>query len=160
MPISIDGAGTISGVDLATSGFGRVLQVVLATDSNDRTTTSGSFVDVTGMSVTITPKKSTSRIVIQSVFRYVKGTGTSGSLGIFALADSSNILLSGAQGIAVGSDDTGNSLRGGAVLVGSVLPASTSALTYKLRFSVIGTASLLVQNGSCTGQMYAIEVAA
>ncbi len=41
-------------------GGGKVLQVVRETDSSLRTTNSTSFVDVAGMSVTITPQKSDS----------------------------------------------------------------------------------------------------
>ncbi len=38
---------------------GKILQVVRATDSTSRSTTSTSFVDVTGMTVTITPQDQT-----------------------------------------------------------------------------------------------------
>ena len=41
-------------------GGGKVLQVVRATDSTQRTTNNTDWEDVTGMSVTITPQKSNS----------------------------------------------------------------------------------------------------
>ena len=45
-----------------------ILQVVRATDTTNRTTTSSSYVDVTGMTVTITPNSDTSNVMILAIF--------------------------------------------------------------------------------------------
>jgi len=46
------------------SGFGKVLQVVQATKSDTFSTTSGSFIEVTGLSVSITPLSASNNVLI------------------------------------------------------------------------------------------------
>jgi hypothetical protein len=144
---------------------GTILQVVRATDSTNRSTTSTSFTDVTGMSVTITPTKSTSAIIIISTFFVRTSSSTDANRSLFAITDNSNNGISGAEETYFGTLNlTGASareLRSGAVLIGYDTPGTTSAITYKLRFaSVVSTTTTNVDNGVNTGQMYAIEVAA
>lgn len=157
MALSLAGDGTLSGVDIAASGLGRVLQVVRATDSTNRTTTSTSYVDVTGMSVTITPTKSTSAVIIVANCMCI-GPGTSSQILLLQITDSSNNPISGAEGSYVGLAG-GTSLSLKQTLMAYATPATTSAVTYKLRFSVNGGTGS-VNNTFSTGQMYAIEVAA
>jgi len=140
---------------LLTAEGGKILQVVRATDTTDRSTTSASFVDVTGMSVTITPTKATSSIMIVAAFRVISDTATN---GIYSLTDSADTALSGAENAYIG-DDT-SSFRTLITLTGYVSPATTSAVTYKLRFRVESAGTIRVGNASLTGQMYAIEVSA
>jgi hypothetical protein len=67
---------------------GKILQIVRATDSTNRSTTSTSFADVTGMSVTITPQKSTSSILVLANFTANCTNLVSGYImGIYALTD-------------------------------------------------------------------------
>ena len=142
---------------LPSTGFGKVLQVVRATDSTNRTTTSTSYVDVTGMSVTITPTKSTSAIIVL-VSCMVIGPGATSQIVLLRITDSSNNAISGAEGSYVGLAN-GDNLSLNQTIIGYATPATTSAVTYKLRFSVnAGTGS--VNNAIATGQIYAIEVAA
>jgi hypothetical protein len=139
---------------------GKVLQIVRATDTTNRTTTSATLVDVTGMSVTITPQKSDSAILLLSNFS-VDMTGTPSTYGNFAITDSSNNAISGAQNVAVGL--VGSTIRNlnSVVLVAWATPATTSATTYKLRFrrDEAGT-TVQVNNALATGQLFAIEVSA
>jgi len=149
----------------ALTGIGKILQVVRATDSTSRSTTSTSLTDATGMSVTITPTKSTSAIIIISTFFARINSSTDGNRGFFAITDNSNNLISGAGDSYFGTlnlTGTGSrEFRSGAVLIGYATPATTSAVTYKLRFaSVLSTTTTHIDNGVQTGQMYAIEVAA
>jgi len=138
---------------------GKILQIVRATDSTERSTTSTSATDVTGMSVTITPQKSDSAIIIASIF-YAQVTGTSGDRGvIFILADSSNNELSGGELLQLRADAV-LSTRSYLNIWGYATPATTSAVTYKLRFAVITGSTGSVRNDVTTGQMYAIEVSA
>ena len=144
-------------------GGGKSLQVVRATDTTNRSTTSTSYVDATGMSVTITPQKSDSAIVIM-VFAEVFATGSGGSsaYGRLSITDSSNNALSGAQDNRFGTNvATTGSLFAMAVLVAYATPATTSAVTYKLRFTVDSSnVTLQLRNATTTGQLYAIEVSA
>ena len=137
---------------------GKILQVVRATDSTTRSTTSTSFVDVTGMSVTITPQKSTSAILVISTFDTL---ATNNEIAIHTITDSSNNSISGTGGTGVAFGAlTSNTLIGFLTLIGYATPATTSATTYKLRFRCNGGASVSVRNATVTGQMYAIEVSA
>ena len=55
---------TISGVSATQQYSGRVLQVLSTTKTDTFSTTSTSFVDVTGLSVSITPTSATSKILV------------------------------------------------------------------------------------------------
>lgn len=154
MPLGLSGNGLITGFDTTASGFGKVLQVVRATDTTNRTTTSTSFVDVTGMSVTITPQKSTSAIIVMCSF-FAYSSGTTGAAE-YAITDSSNNTISGAQLGQLGAGAGSSYLT----MIAYSTPATTSATTYKMRFKVNGSGANEVFNGLNTGQIYAIEVAA
>ena len=171
MAVSIDGAGplagatTLNGLTIPTTGFGKVLQIVRATDTTDRSTTSTSFVDVTGMSVTITPQKSTSAILLVSAFgvAFASNAGRN-CFGYLQITDSSNTGISGASSRQVGTNDFSYPLAGSTIdavtLIAYATPATTSAVTYKLRMKAGATLAMNVQNGDGAGQMYAIEVSA
>ena len=78
MPIAINGSGSITGItagglpdgcvtadDLASGVGGKILKVVSVYKGDRFTTNSTSFVDVTGLSVTITPTAANSKILLQ-----------------------------------------------------------------------------------------------
>jgi hypothetical protein len=137
---------------------GKILQVVRATDSTERTTTSGTYVDVTGMAVTITPKKSTSAVIVIASFNG-RGPAANGEELQTQITDSSNNTLSGAQASINGAGGNTISLNMLTTQIGYSTPATTSATTYKLRFRTSAGTSL-IRNNIQTGQMYAIEVSA
>jgi PHD/YefM family antitoxin component YafN of YafNO toxin-antitoxin module len=132
----------------------KILQVVRATDTTNRTTTSTSFVDVTGMSVTITPQNSDSAVLlIASVLAQASTTDAC----YIQITDNSDNAISGAQ--VAGITSTGLT-QGQITAIAYATPATTSAVTYKTRFRTnSGTTGTLFNNGN-TGQMYAIEVSA
>jgi hypothetical protein len=145
---------------------GKILQIVRATDTTDRTTTSASVTDVTGMSVTITPQKSTSAILIIAT-GFAQSSWSTGDVGVglLRITDSSNNGVSGAQICGFGTVNiTGTGSRQNQsmfTLIGYATPATTSPVTYKLRFSSESTNnSFTIRNSTATGQMYAIEVSA
>jgi len=149
-------------LDLATKlniAGGKILQIVRATDSTDRTTTSTSFVDVTGMSVSISPQKTDSAILIFASFRFER-TGADGSAINVQITDSGNNAISGAQGHTLYSG--GNVTIGIPVtIIGYATPGVTSSQTYKLRFSTnFASAVAQISNATNTGQIFAIEVSA
>ena len=144
---------------------GKILQIVRATDSTNRSTTSTSYVDVTGMSVTITPQKSDSAIIlIATGFVRVGWTTTGRQDGSIVITDSSNNQISGTQQAQFGFDGaftTASNFDSYLSLIGYATPATTSATTYKLRFlSRAAATTISLLNGNTTGQMYAIEVSA
>jgi hypothetical protein len=143
--------------DVAGFTSGKILQIVRATDTVDRSTTSTTAVDA-GISVTITPTSATSDILILWTHR---ATIFSGSLNRaeIVITDSSNVELSGTQGNIHGVDIT-SSVRVYNTLIAYDSPATTSATTYKGRFNRSGAGNLTLQNGSTTGQMIALEIGA
>jgi hypothetical protein len=166
-------AGTTSITLPATSGTllleggGKILQIVRATDSTSRETTSTSYVDVTGMSVTITPQRSNSAILILATGPYNVFFTSSGAsnYGYLSITDSSNNALSGAEAMEIGlanlSGTSTMQLFTSYSIIGRSTPATTSAVTYKLRFRSEGAATTVrLRNNATTGQMYAIEVSA
>jgi hypothetical protein len=140
-----------------------VLQIVRATDTTERSTTSTSFVDVTGMSVTITPQKNTSAILLLSTVAANIAKAGNTSKCFFTITDSSNNSLSGAESFDVGLACGGLTTVGFNVpvqTIGRSTPATLSATTYKLRFKVDSGTTLKVLNNLQTGQLFAIEVSA
>jgi hypothetical protein len=141
---------------LLTAEGGKVLQVVRATDATSRTTTSTSFVDAS-ISVTITPQRSTSVVLL-----VWSATGThvgTSDFALFQITDSSDNSISGAERQDLGSNTT-NTIVAPLLVIGYETPATTSPVTYKGRFAVSSTGTAQLNNNVKTGQMYAIEVSA
>ena len=134
---------------------GKILQIVRATDSTRRTTTSSSYVD-TNMSITITPTAATSAIIIVVS---VWNEATSSDTSKLVITDNSNNALSGAEELGLYHGATGL-LEVMTTGFGYSTPATTSATTYKVRFLNSGGGTHTIYNDLNTGQMYAIEVSA
>jgi len=135
---------------------GKILQVVRATDSTGRSTTSATLVDAS-ISVTITPQKSTSAILL--IWSFSALLFGANDLARFAITDNSNNEISGAQAGFFGSANT-TGIRANQVLIGYSTPGTTSATTYKGRFRVNFSGTAELANATVTGQLYAIEVSA
>ena len=142
----------------ATAVAAKILQVVRATDATQRTTTSTSFVDAS-LSVTITPQKSDSAILVIWTAYAAPGVGGAGRFQSHQITDSSNNPISGAEGVAIGVQSASDNFTS-AVLFAYSTPATTSATTYKGRFSAGPGVTARLQNNQNTGQMYALEIRA
>ena len=114
-------------------GAFRVLQVVQATKANTFSTTSATYVDVTDLSVSITPSATSSKILVLMSVQLAATTG-----------DAIARLVRGATAIAVGTGGTGYNGTGMAsssypnsmfTIATEFLdsPATTSATTYKVQ---------------------------
>lgn len=147
--LSTDGSGVLSFVN-----GGKILQVVRATDTTERTTTSTSYVDAS-ISVTITPQKSNSAIIL--FWSVIAESPSAGQVTYLRISDNSNNAISGAEETWTnGAAGVINTLT---TAIAYATPNTTSATTYKGRFRVSsGTGKL--RNTSTTGQLFAIEVAA
>lgn len=118
------------------SGFGKVLQVVSATKTDTFSTASATLVDVTGLSVSITPSSTSSKILVTGS---VNGAGVSGSARLqSALVRNSTLLLVGDSAGSRGqssfelyADESG--FVGNAAVNYLDSPSSTSSLTYKIQ---------------------------
>jgi len=118
-------------------GAFRIIQVVQTTKTDTFTGTSTSLADITGMSVAITPTDSTSKVLIVSNISFNGNNGI-----VYGIQ-----LLRGSTAIAQG-DTAGTRPRrtlGGTITAEALAnvgiswldsPATTSATTYKLQYSV------------------------
>jgi hypothetical protein len=142
---------------------GKILQIVRATDSTRRDTTSTSFVDAS-ISVTITPQINTSAIiVVWAAHVACEGNANLDARIRLVITDNSNNTLSGVQDVRVGTGTAASAasyfITQYVTLVGYATPATTSATTYKVRFANFAV-PVSVRNDLATGQLYAIEVSA
>ena len=119
---------------------GSVLQVVSTTKTDTASTSSGTFGDITGLSVSITPTSASSKIL---VLLNVTGGNNDGGAAVQLVRDSTAIAIAtSASGNRINAsfgnyynNTDANSMRGhGLTHLDS--PATTSALTYKAQFRV------------------------
>ncbi len=135
--LAADGSTTISNLS---GGVGKILQVVSTTKTDTASFTSNStntFVDLSGLSVSITPTATSSKILIQFDVSVAVGTGT---VHVRLVRDSTPIAI----GDAAGSRLQGTVSRRTASSIYSLecthmsmsfldSPNTTSATTYKLQ---------------------------
>jgi hypothetical protein len=115
---------------------GSVLQVVQTVKTNTFSTASTSFIDVTGLSVSITPTSASSKILVLMDAKLGSDANVSGFLRI--VRDSTSIYIGDADGSAqratyANSDDP--SAQWAYQAVGNFLdsPSTTSSVTYKIQ---------------------------
>ncbi len=130
--------GTITAADFASGVGGKVLQVVSTAKTDTFTSsTTGSFIDITGLSLSITPSSASNKIL---VLANVMGSGVAATNNVLfkMVRNSTDINVGASSGsrtpcFSVGQD-TGDSNQG-ANNSGSFLdsPNTTSAITYKIQ---------------------------
>jgi hypothetical protein len=141
-----NGSAWVPAASGATLGSGTILQVVSTTKQDAFTTTSATFVDVTGLSATITPRSTTSKIL---AFGHITNSSNDKDVAVQAF-----ILVRGATEVgsgtpvgarlgAITADNTGSELTSSAAGRQSSAsfsfldsPATTSATTYKIQIRV------------------------
>ena len=138
------GNGSISGlsngaIPAEKVGAGAVLQVLQAVKTDTQSTTSATFVDITGLSVSITPKSSSSKILISASVN--RGTTDNMISNFQFMRDSTAIGIGDAAGsrarssmsVYTGSSDSVSHIVTVAMnFLDS--PSTTSATTYKVQF--------------------------
>jgi hypothetical protein len=147
---------------------GRIRQVVAATKTDTFTTTSTSMTDLTGMSVSITPISTSSKVL---VLAFVNG-GASTATGFVQLVEAAAAVLIGdaaSSRIRCTSVFMPNNSIGidSNTIVYLSSPATTSAVTYKLQVKTdTGTLGInrsasdtdSASNGRTASSIYAIEI--
>jgi hypothetical protein len=138
------------------AGNEKVLQVVSATKNDTFTTASTSYVDITGLSVSITPSSATNKILVLTDI-FISNSGTTGDRATFAQ------LVRGATAISVGAaagsripvstaifmpDESRISMSASTIFLDS--PATTSATTYKIQLRATGNTATLNRWGDDT----------
>jgi hypothetical protein len=153
---------TAANMNLVRGGF-RVLQVIRDTDTADRSTTSTSYTDVTGVSVTITPQATSNNVLLIATFTaLILNSSTGINQGSYQITDSSNNQISGGNGIVGTFQYTQSSgyFYQAVTLIGFVSPNSIAAQTYKLRFKASAATTAYVNGGAADTQLFAIELSA
>jgi len=140
----------------------RIGQVVTATTTNVTNTAGSGWIDVSGLSVTITPTLSTSKILVISSF------GTVGSSGSSSLYFSGYVQLLRASTALQASFVGGYYPSGGGVNTAAYSPysiqyvdspATTSATTYKMQINnIVGAATFAANPGGTSVQITAMEI--
>jgi hypothetical protein len=129
---------------------GSVLQVVSTTKTDTFSTTSASFVDITGLSVSITPTSATSKILV--MYSVMTGPSTT-SFSMLRLVRNSNAIAFGdlagsrtrvtTSAWATGSNNV-NDIQSMTFLDS---PATTSSITYQIQFfTENGTTQVINRN--------------
>ena len=175
MPISIAGSGTITGIsagglpdDCITTaeiaagavtrpkiGYtGAILQVASTTKTDTFSTTNTAYTDITGLSASITPTSSSSKIL---VFGHVDvGSSADVLVALQIVRDSTAVGIADAAGSRVragfgrylGTATTGSATHSNVPFGFYDSPATTSSTTYKIQISSNLAGTLLVNRGS------------
>lgn len=137
-PTSLPAAFTSSTLASATMnnlrGAFRILQVISTTKTDTFVMTSTTFTDVTGLSVSITPQSTSSKIFVMAT---VSGTGQSGTTNFFGrlMRNSTAISVGDAANLrtqsTIAARDQDNVSTMPIMFLDS--PASVSAVTYKIQ---------------------------
>jgi hypothetical protein len=136
--VSLAGSNVITNGKLVTAAqpVGAVLQVVSVSKTDAFSTASATFVDLTGMSVSITPTSSSSKIM---VFCNMPLVGTDSSSGAGLVLNRNGTLLNQStagttqNAIAVCYWSATNNTYGGTSFTYLDSPSTTSTLTYKIQ---------------------------
>jgi hypothetical protein len=159
MALTLDGTAGITFNNSTTqASAGQVLQIVNSTTSTETSSSSSTYADTT-LTATITPKFSTSKILV-----IVDQTGcgkntTNITIGYKLLRGSTTICTFEPQG---GYTDTANHLRFGGTGCNFLdSPATTSSTTYKTQFANNNSSGIAyAQVGSATSTITLMEIAA
>jgi hypothetical protein len=127
---------------------GSILQVVSTTKTDSFSTTSTSLVDVTGFAATITPRSTSSKILVLCDIYY--SNSNSGANQNFNLVRNSTTIAQGTGGTSQFTMPTytaSGSVRdfGGFNFLDT--PATTSTTTYKIQMSVSGATGYVNRGG-------------
>ena len=156
MAVTINGNGTITPVS-AVQPAGSILQLQSTTLKDAFTTASTSYVDITGLSASITPAATSSKIM---VFFTVAIGNTNASHGTFLrlLRDSTeiapaNVVANYTSGFHTFYGDTNITTYVSHQYLDS--PSSSSSLTYKLQTAAQASTATINRSGSDAGsQLY------
>ena len=132
---------------------GKILQVVQATKTTLFSTTSTSFTDITGLSATITPSSTSSKILVISMCPIHGGDNDAGH--VKWLRGSTTLLVGTSVGSRVATNATGwNYGQEGNMPISTFTyldsPSTTSATTYKAQMRSAGGGTVAVNGAALT----------
>jgi hypothetical protein len=155
---NVTAAKLASGAARSNFGAGAVLQVVSTTKTDTFTTTSTSFTDITGISVSITPSSATSKIFVTCSFQF--GVSSGSGYAIFRMLRDATVINNGVASGSRSSGILGTNIIGADGNTGQMLstnfldsPSTTSATTYKMQAAHTGGNTALVGTGNTDGNI-------
>jgi hypothetical protein len=154
---------TVAGKPILNS-TGSILQVVSTTKTNIFTSTSVSYVDITGLTAVITPSSTSNKILVRVD---LNGAIAGAAGGVILRRNGSNVVV-GDTVSGINNNATFNIYNGGDDSNGQQLwsmshldsPGSTSALTYSVAVACVQGAGTIVindQTSQIRNQTYAIN---
>jgi hypothetical protein len=155
--LQTNGSGVLSFAGVSPSA-GQIIQVVNATDSTGRSTTSGSYVTGSNtLSVTITPSSASNKIfVTASVGVQVTGTNNTANFTVYRNG-STNLGGGSNNGLIATYSDAGNTCEGIDIsLLDS--PSTTSATTYQVYMKTDTGGTIYVNAQGMKNSITAFEV--
>ena len=133
---------------------GSVIQVIHGSTSTEVTIATTTYTD-TGLTITITPKSTSSKILISwnlQVFLGVNGSG----VGVKLLRDTTALQTSATQYDMYCDEAPGQRVKGGWSYLDS--PATTSAITYKIQAGSYNSTANKINQASNTSDITIMEI--
>jgi hypothetical protein len=150
----INASAAIAGTKL--TGVGKVLQVITATDSTQRSTTSTTFVTGSNtLSVSITPSSASNKILILAS----SGVRCQGDASFYTIfRDATDLGAASNRGMS-GTFDGNNNSESSIGINYLDSPSTTSATTYQLYFRSSGVVTSNLNMNNCKGSITVLEIA-
>ena len=131
-------ASSFSGSGSALTGVGKILQVVQSTKTDTDSTSSTTYVDITGFNASITPSSTSNKILVQVVIGTI-GNATVGRGTNFQLFRDSTAIAVGDNAVggqcSFSNCEADSSYMGGGIQFTYLdSPATTSSITYKVQW--------------------------
>ena len=161
MSVVINGTGSISGLSnvggVSSAQSGSIIQTVQATFATITSTTTTTFVN-TGLSLSITPQFSTSKILIFTNLMGIYASASNNYAGQRITRNGSSIIV---FDHISGYSQSGGSGGSNAAFMYLDSPATTSSISYVLQINVVsGSGTITWCNDNFTSTMTAMEIAA
>ena len=163
MALVLDGNGDITGltagaIESGAIGAGSIRQVVYSSNSTPTSTTSGP-VDI-GVTATITPTSSSSRIlVLVSQEYYIHSGGTDTGAIFYLQRNGTNIHAGSGHSLYIATGSGQNESIGYYTINYVDSPSTTSALTYKMQGSATAGGTLLANYNNNVSTITLLEIA-
>ena len=146
MPITLNGSGAVTGLSQlpdSAMAAGSILQVQQTLKTDAFSTTSGSYVDVTGLSVNITPSSSSNKVLVQFTVAVGHNTSTQQAMQLVRQVSSSDTVINGCaydSSTAMFYTDAADSYetwdRNQVLYTWLDSPSTTSQVNYRLRTKI------------------------
>jgi len=151
-------AATIADAKMA-SGGGKVLQVVIGVDTTSSTIATTTYTD-TGLSATITPSSTSSKILCQWTSQAKLGNNE--GMGVQLVRGSTNVYTSGdlTEVFTYQDSAAGKWEESKSSWIHLDSPATTSAITYKIQVASYNSQSVNLNNDSNETQLLLMEIGA